>query len=112
VSKFTESLVMSPTGRHRPLIASMSVDRAQNTTDWGVEYRLTVNFQAITVLSTRELEGRRIAQAKEEMTHLMVEELFGEFRIPLMELREKIYRGDTREAIEAVHEILKLMFEV
>jgi hypothetical protein len=75
---------------------------------FGKEYRIDVRLGGITQL--KEPTDEYITYAKKNMRRRIAEEIFGEFRKPLLEIIQRFLEsGDSRGAAKATH-ILENMF--
>lgn len=77
------------------------------------EYRVKATFGANAVVSSKELDTIGWEQiAKHKIYRPLAEEIFGEFRQPLLEADRAAYEGNYRKVSEIIHQVLDSMFKV
>lgn len=119
MSKFTENLFVVPTGTRfstpPPLMPSLLIkDRWMDDTPYGYrEYRVHATIGANFLLRESLLEDGSVYHYGVNKTkQKLVEELFGEFRQPLLDLAHKALTKGEHELAKDVDKILDQMFKV
>lgn len=91
----------------------VSADLSVANMAWDKEYKLTAKLHARAVLTQEALDDSAfdvITQTKKRLQHLIIEEVFGEFRDPLHEVRKAIYNHDENKALDALNKLYNQMF--
>ena len=78
-----------------------------------VEYRVIATFGASIRVGPEELKSVTSEQIlKAKVYRPLAEEIFGEYRMPLLEADRAAYEGDFRKVSEIIHKVLDSMFKV
>lgn len=112
MSRFSQSFEAHRTQRAKPLIEPMRVteqfDRSRVHLDRVVEYRIVASFGLSSWVPDND--GTAIQLAIKRAQRQFVEHVFGEFRLPLIELEHDLANRDFDAAMARVQQILSTMF--
>jgi len=119
MSKLLDHLQVRDTGDRRHVLKPLKMVTGTFTSeDWCLQeystvYRVEARLGAQVVVSEAEKLGMNpdfIIKAK--VYRPLAEEIFGEFRQPLIDADFAIAQGDYREASKLIHSVLDSMFKV
>ena len=114
MSKLAKALQFNQVGRvPKQSMDFVSAELSVGNLAWDTEYKLTARLQAKAVLTQEALEDSTldiIQQTKQQLQRLIVEEVFGEFRDLLHDLRKALYNQDCRQATTILNKLHNQMF--
>jgi hypothetical protein len=114
MSRFAKQLVATDTLERR-LVPSMTVESTINfDLPYENRYVLKVCLGGFAWISKRDIEGtkgRIVNDALAAMRKKVVQEVFGEFREPINEIREMLYCRDLEGAMAGLERLEREMFE-
>lgn len=111
MSKLIDSLKERQLGKvalYPPTLPSMDVGEIVAHIDFteGYNYELFAKFSIRVICGKDELN-----KVKSLVRRAMVEEIFGEFRAPIMKIYGELLRMDVKAALSELQELERLMYE-
>ena len=114
MSKLAKALQFNQAGNvPKQSMDFVSADLSLGIFGWDKEYKLTAKLQAKAVLAQEVVDDATfdaIAQTKQQLQRMMIEEVFGEFRNPLHEIRKALYNQDCYKAAQLLTDLEVQMF--
>lgn len=115
MSKLLKLIEVRDTGRRSapPLdfIASMvNIDKYTGHVPYGREYRIKATFGANVVVTDEMWDGIGLEYAINQVHRSVVEAVFGEFRVPLREIRKALWEKDLNKVNTLLQELEVQMF--
>lgn len=115
MSKFAQMLQASTTGRRAAEIPSMTVteDVREISPHYALEYRIGVQLESRVFISDEvRREGAYANLMIQRVKEKLVQEVFGEFREPIHEIRHAIYERDWLKVDQLLSKLHDQMFSL
>ena len=114
MSKLAKALQFNQAGRvPKQSMDFVSAELSTGNLAWDKEYKLSLRLQAKAALTQEALDDSTldiVKQTKLQLQRLIVEEVFGEFRDPLHNLRKALYYQDCYQATTILNKLHDQMF--
>ena len=114
MSKLAHALQFNQAGRiPKQSLDFLDAEFSTGNLAYDKEYKLTARLQARAVLTQEALDDSAfdiIEKTKQHLQRSIIEEVFGEFRSPMHELRKALYDQDCYQATEILNKLHDQMF--
>ena len=113
MSKLIDAVKAIKTGKVSPMATLVCTEAWKPiTNNMAQEYEFSAKFVCRVDLHDPETFPDALKGAFNSAKQMIAEEVFGEFRMPLLQLRQRAYASGDKESLEYVERILNSMFKV